>query len=128
MTVGALPVPQTVSHDLHAASEALLLMTAHAFELGVRSFERIVGELLMGESLNGKRLGSVTGVTRALGRAEPKLPGVNVSVASGAVAWRPAVRRPSPAEPIFFRWAMAAVAGGLGVSAGQRPGAVVDLR
>lgn len=128
MAIGALAVPEPVSHRLHPASEALFLVTADALELGVSAFERIVGELLVGESLNCERLGGVTGVTRALGRAEPKLPSVNVPVATSAVTRRPSVRRPSPAEPILFRRAMAAVTGGFRMSAGQRPSAVVDLR
>ena len=77
-------------------------MTADALELGVSAFKRIVGELLMGEGLHVERLGGVTGVTLALGRAEPKLPRVNVPVATGTVARRPPVRCPSPAEPIPF--------------------------
>lgn len=92
------------------------------------AFKRIVGKLLMGEGLHVERLGGVTGVTVALGRAEPKLPGVNVLVATGAVARGPPVRRTAPAEPILSRRAMAAVTGGFRMSASQRPGAVVDLR
>lgn len=127
MTVGAVAVPKTVSHDLHPASQTLFLVTADAFQLRVSALERIVGELPVGEGLDRERLGDVTGVTLAFGCAEPKLTGVNVPVASRTVARRPAVRRTSPAEPILFRGTMAAVAGRLGVSAGQRPGAVVDL-
>ncbi len=127
MTVGALAVPEPVSHHSRPASQALLLMTADTLELGVSPFERIVGELCVCERLDRKRLGGVAGVTLALGRAEPELPGVHVPVASGAVTRRSAVCPPSPAKPILFRGAMAAVTRRLGVSAGQRPGAVVDL-
>ncbi len=127
MTIGALAVPKPVSDHLRAVSQALFLVTANALELGVSPFERIVGELRVSECLNGERLGGVAGVTLALGRAEPELPCVHVPVASGAVTRRSAVCRPSPAEPILFRGAMAAVTRRLGVSAGQRPGAVVDF-
>ena len=128
MAISALAVPEPVSHHLHPASQALSLVTADALELGVSAFKRIVGQLLVGEGLNGERLRGVTGFTLALGRAEPELPSVNVPVATGAVARRPLVRRSSPAEPILLRRAMAAVTGGFRMSAGQRPSAVVDLR
>lgn len=127
MTVGALAVPEPVAHRSRPAFQALVLMTAHALELGVGPFERIVGELCVCERLDRKRLGGMAGVTTAVGRAEPELPCVHVPVAAGAVARRSTVRRPSTAQPILFRRAMAAVAGRLGVGTGQRPGAVVDF-
>lgn len=127
MTIGALAVPEPVSHHLRPASQALLLVTPPTLELGVGPFERIVGELRVRERLDRERFGGMAGVTLALGRAEPKLPCVHVPVATGAVARRSTVRRPSTAEPILFRRAMAAVAGRLGVGASQRPDAVVDL-
>jgi len=127
MTIGALAIPEPVSHHLRPASQALLLVTADALDLGVSAFERIVGELLVGERLDRERLGDMTGVALALGLAEPKLSGVSVLVTTGTVARRSTVGRPPSAEPVRFRGAMAAVTGRFGVRAGQRPGAVVDF-
>jgi hypothetical protein len=101
-------------------------VAGRTLDLAVSALEGIVRKLLVVESVDLERVGDVTGVTRALGRIETKLPSVNVAVATPALTWRTTVRGPLPALPVLLRGAMATVAGRLRVSAGQRPSAVID--
>lgn len=126
MTIRALTIPESVPHGSGAASQALFSMTGSTLELAVSAFERIGRQLRVVESPYLERFRHVTRFTLSLGRRETKLPSVNVTVATGALAWRPAVRSPSATEPIFFRRAMATVTGGFRMSTGQRPQAVID--
>jgi hypothetical protein len=103
-------------------------VTGSALELLVGTFERIGCELLVVESLDLERIGDVTRIARAFGRGETKLPRVHIPVAPAAFTGRASIGRAFAAQPVSFGGAVAAVAGGLGVGAGQRPGAVVDPR
>jgi hypothetical protein len=103
-------------------------VTGFAFELSMCALERIDRELLVIERLDLESFGNVTRVTLALGRGETKLPSMHISVAAAALTRRAAVRSSFAAPPVLLRRTVTAVAGGLRVSTGQRPDAVIDPR
>ncbi len=117
MTIGALAIPQPVSHRWRAASQTHLAVTRCARELSVRTFERIRREVLVVESVDLERVRAVAGVTRALGCGESKLPRVHIPMAAPALAWRAAVRCPFAALAVLLRRTVTAIAGRLGVRA-----------
>jgi hypothetical protein len=92
----------------------------------VNSFERIVRQFLMIEGLDLEGLRDVTPLALALGRRKPKLPSVNVAVASPALTWRAAVGGAFAFQPVLLRGAVATVTSSLRVNPGQGPGAVID--
>lgn len=128
VTIRALAIPETIPHSLVAASQAFLRMTGHALELFVRAFERIVRELRVIECLDLECRGDVTGAALTLRRSKPELPGVNVAVATRAIARCAAVRGAFAARAVLLRGAMTTVASRFSVRAGKRPRAVIDAR
>ena len=101
-------------------------MAGRTLDLCVNALERVARELLVVEGVHLERFGDVTRLTCALGRGETKLPGVNVAVATPALARRPAVRSPLPAHPVLLGRGVATVAGRFRVRTGQRPDAMID--
>jgi hypothetical protein len=128
MAVRALAIPKSVSHDARATPKLLFLVTGRALDRGVPPLERIAGQLLVLERLDPERRGEVTGVAGPLGLGEPELPGVSVAVAPFAFARHAPIGRSPSAETVLLRRIVAAVTGRLGVGAGERPCAVIDLR
>ena len=126
MTVRTFAIAESVPHGSGATSQPRFSVTGHALDLAVNALERIARKLRVVECVDLERFGDVTGLTRALGRGETKLPCVNVTVATPALAWRPAVRGPLPAQPVLLRGGVATIARRFRVRAGQRPGAVID--
>ena len=59
---------------------------------------------------------------------DSKLPGVNVALAARSLARRACIGRSAAAQSILLRRAVATVASRFGVSAGERPRAVIDAR
>jgi hypothetical protein len=101
-------------------------MAGRALDLGVNALERVTRELLVLESVDLERVGDVARLTGALRRRETKLPSVDVAVATPTLTWRPAVRSPLPALPVFLGRGVTTVAGGFRMSTGQRPDAMID--
>jgi hypothetical protein len=126
VTVRTFAITESVPHRSGATSQPRFSVTGYALDLAVNALERVARELRVVECVDLERVGDMTGLTCALGRGEAKLPGVNVTVATPALAWRPAVSGPLPAQPVLLRGGVATVAGRFRVRTGQRPGAVID--
>jgi hypothetical protein len=101
-------------------------VTGCACQLFVLAFQRIGRDLCVVERLDLERVREVASVTLALRGSKTKLSGVNVAMASRTLARRTSIRRTPPTRAILRRWGVAAVTGGLRMSAGQRPSAMVD--
>jgi hypothetical protein len=128
VAVRALLIAKSVSHDPRTTPKLLLFVASRAFDLGVSSFERVASQLLVLERFDLERRSEVTGVTSTLGLGQAELPGVHVAVATCAFARHTAIGRSSPAETVSLRRSVATITGRLGVRAGERPYAVIDLR
>ena len=126
MAICALVVPEPIPHRSDSAAQALFAVTGGTLELAVSTLERIRGQLRVVERLELERFHNVARVALTLGRSKTKLPGVNVTVATRALTRRSAVRSPFSAQPVSFRGSVTTIAGGFRMSAGQRPGAVID--
>lgn len=128
MTIRAFAIPETIPHDSVAAAQTFFRMTGHALELFVCTFERIVCQLGVIESLDLESLRDVARVAVALRRGESKLPGMHVAMAPRTLTGSPAVRSTATTRPVLLGRAMATVAGGVRVRPGEGPNAMVDPR
>jgi hypothetical protein len=126
VAISAFAIPEPIPDGPLTTPQALGEVTGCACECLVLAFEWVVGELRMVQCADLERIGEVAGIALALGRSQTKLSGVNVTVTSSTLARRTAIGRTAPARPVLLRWAVAAVARGLRMSARERPSAVVN--
>ena len=126
MAVRAFSIAEPVSHYPRAITQSFFAMTPDAFQLAVDAFERIVRKANVIERVDLKGRCDMTDLALSRGRCEAKLPGMNVAVAARAFPWSAPVRRATATHPVARRGSMTAIAGGFRMSAGQRPGAVID--
>jgi len=127
VAVGAISVAKAISDDLGAIAEAFPAMTGTALELGMHSLQGVVRQSSMVERLDVEGLGHVTYVAFASWLREPELTGMRIGVTTCAFAWSAPVSCSTATHAVIRRRTMTRVARCLGMGAGQRPGAVVDL-
>lgn len=126
MTIGALAISEPIPHGTLPTTQALALVTGCACELLMLAFQGIGRDLGMVERFDLESVRDVASITLTLGRGETKLSGMNVAMTSRTFTRRTPVRRASVARQILRGWGVTAVTGGLGMSAGQWPTAVID--
>lgn len=127
MAVRALLVAQPVPDHRRAAPQTLLAMTRHTLEIGMHSLQRIIGQTRVIEGVDLERVRDVTYVAFSQWIREPKLPRMGIPMTTGARSRSAAIGRTAAALPVILGGPVTAIARGVGVSARQRPDAVIDL-